>query len=169
MMKWLELAGLPIAWGGILLGVLSLHEGDVANQHSVCGPWGCGPPTSTLVAIHLGWVVALLPPMLYLPFRLNLSAGRVRLLSRFALMFGVVGIAGIFLWQWLVWYPEASEYHRRYIWQRCGFLVAVATDWPLVQMIIAGSTLLVWNRFRRNSDRETIVGESTESAGDLSA
>ena len=55
--------------------------------------------------------------------------------------FGVVGIAGIFLWQWLVWYPEASEYHRRYIWQRCGFLVAVATDWPLIQMIIAGAGL----------------------------
>ena len=41
------------AFGALQLGRLELG-------HSICGPWGCGPPTEALLAMHCFWLVSLL-------------------------------------------------------------------------------------------------------------
>ena len=58
-------------WGGLLLACLSLRHLQALNQHSVCGPWGCGPPTNALLAVHVGWTAVIWPPLLYFPWRLK--------------------------------------------------------------------------------------------------
>ena len=68
-MRLTEYTGLLIVWGSVLLAALSLHEVQAMKTHSICGVWGCGPPTNALLAIHLSWAVAIWPPLLYVPWR----------------------------------------------------------------------------------------------------
>ena len=140
-MRFVELTVLPIAWGSILLVALSLHDTDALNQNSICGVWGCGPPTSALVAIHLGWLVALWPPMFYLPWRLKTASDTNSRIAIALIASGTAGVAGIILWQWLVWLPNASQHAAIYIWQRCAFAVVTAGDWPFVQLLLGGCVL----------------------------
>lgn len=138
-MRFIEYIVLPLVWGGLLLAALSAHEMQSLNQHSICGPWGCGPPTNALIALHTGWLVVLLPPLLYLPWRLKLPRRAVTITSLALIVVGIGGLLGIVIWQWTVWLPNASEWAGPYIWQRCGFVIATASDWPLVQLIFAGA------------------------------
>lgn len=47
---------------------------------------------------------------------------------------GLTGVLAIVVWQWLVWLPQAGAWSKGYIWQRCGFAVLTAVDWPVVQI-----------------------------------
>lgn len=138
-MRLLEYTVLSMIWAGSLLLALSMHDMQIMNQHSVCGPWGCGPPTSALVAIHVAWIVVLWPPSFYLPWRLRLPSQIVKIVSTVMVAIGLSGLIGIVGWQWLVWLPNTSEWASEYIWQRCGFVIATASDWPLLQLLFAGA------------------------------
>lgn len=140
-MRVLEYTVLPIIWGGLLLAALSMHDMQILNQHSICGPWGCGPPTNALLAIHAGWVVVLWPPLFYLQWRLLLPRRAVKILSTTLIAVGLSGLVGIAIWQWTVWLPNSSEWAQPYVWERCGFAIATASDWPLLQLLMAGGLL----------------------------
>ena len=143
MMRLLEYTVLPLVWGGLLLAVLSTYEAQGFAEHSVCGPWGCGPPTNTLVAIHGAWAIVLWPPLFYLPWRLHLSRKTIKIASTVLMTVGLMGMLGIATWQWTVWLPNASAWARDYIWQRCGFVIVTASDWPLLQLFFAGGLLKI--------------------------
>ncbi len=144
-----ELLGLPLLWGAGVYGAISLQNLAVADEHTICGPWGCGPSTGALLAMHVGWLAVLGPPLLYLPGRIGLSSQIVRWLSGSLVTIGIIGITAIVAWQWLVWLPQAGEWSRQYIWQRCAFAVAISIDWPLVQLALLGITLPISSRLWR--------------------
>ncbi|MCA9061753.1 MAG: hypothetical protein KDA96_01760, partial [Planctomycetaceae bacterium] len=54
--------GIPwLLWAMTFWGTLQLSDAPIFQEHSVCGVWGCGPPTNALLACHLGWLVFLAP------------------------------------------------------------------------------------------------------------
>ena len=144
MKRILEFSVLPVIWGGILLSALSMHDMQGFGQHSVCGPWGCGPPTNALLAMHIGWAAAIWPPLFYLPWRLSFSRKTVKGIVLSLTAVGLTGLLAITAWQWIVWLPNASEWARSYIWQRCGFAILTAGDWPFMQLIAGGIILGSW-------------------------
>lgn len=141
----IELIVLPLIWGTGILGAIQLQHADIGGEHSICGPWGCGPPTGALLAMHVGWLAVLGLPLLYLPFRLRISRVWVNRLAAILIAAGLLGVVAIIAWQWLVWLPQAGQWSREYIWQRCGFAVAAAVDFPFVQLVAIGLLLTVSN------------------------
>ncbi|RMF44006.1 MAG: hypothetical protein D6753_03630 [Planctomycetota bacterium] len=141
-----ELVVLPLAWGGTILAALQTQRLIGPTTHSICGPWGCGPETGALVAMHLGWMAILGPPLLYLPLRMRLSPRCVGRLAAGLVAVAAAGIGAIVAWQWLAWLPSAGAWARPYIWQRCAFAVVTAIDLPLLQVLGLGMILAVLNR-----------------------
>jgi hypothetical protein len=47
------------AWAAMLFAALSITNLPGNWGHSVCGVWGCGPPTQVLVGCHLAWFAVL--------------------------------------------------------------------------------------------------------------
>jgi hypothetical protein len=161
-MRLIEIVGFAAFWAAAVYGALGVQHWIGSGKHSICGPWGCGPPTGSLVSLHLGWLAAIGPPLIYLPLRLKLSrrwAGRIALSS---IVLGAVGLLSIVSWQWFVWLPQASQWSREYIWQRCGFVVATTVDFPLVQLLVAGLLLWILVALRsRSSESPQMTGCST--------
>ena len=136
-------------WGTAVYGALTWLPHASLDEHAVCGPWGCGPPASALLTVHAGWAVALLPPMLYLPWRCGLADRTCCRIGLGIFLLAVAGLSAIVLWQWLVWLPAAGAHAGQYIWQRCGFVILTAVDWPLVILAIGGSLIWQLGRARR--------------------
>lgn len=135
-----ELVGLPILWAAIIYAATQMQSVG-GDKHSLCGPWGCGPSIGALLTLHLGWLALLAPPLIYFPLRLQVSRKAVIRLTWLLVLVGTIGLLTIVAWQWLVWLPNAREWTRPYIWQRCGFAIATAVDFPLVQLILIGVVL----------------------------
>lgn len=154
-----EMFALPLLWGGGVYGAISLQDLAVADAHTICGPWGCGPTTGPLLAMHVGWLALLGPPLLYLPGRIGLSSKFVGWLSAALVATGLIGITAIVAWQWLVWLPKSGDWSREYIWQRCAFAVAIAIDWPLIQLTLLGTTLAISRRLWRRRGVDTSAVE----------
>ena len=144
-----EIIVLPIAWAALVLGSLQTKLLVSASAHSVCGPWGCGPETSALVAMHAGWLAVIGPPLVYFPLRLKWSSSAVRRMSLGLFSAGLSGVLAIVAWQWLVWLPQAGAWSKDYIWQRCGFAVVTAVDWPLIPLLILSGILWIITAFRQ--------------------
>ena len=137
-----EIVLLPIAWAAIVLGSLQSKLLVSASAHSVCGPWGCGPETAALVAMHAGWLAVIGPPLFYFPIRLKWQRAAYHRLSLGLFASGLAGVLAIVAWQWLVWLPQAGPGSKDYIWQRCGFAVVTTVDLPLLQFLLVA--VLLW-------------------------
>jgi len=169
--RLLELIGLPLLWGALVYGAISLRELRFGSDHSICGPWGCGPTTPSLLAMHVGWLALLAPPFLVLPKRIGLSHKAIQRISSAIALVGLSGVFAIVAWQWIIWLPQAGEWSKQYIWQRCGFAVATAIDFPLLQLTAIGIALRLLNN-QSNKLRTTTAFESIEpslSSNDLHA
>ena len=72
--RLLESIGLPLLWGALVYGAISLKELRFGSDHSICGPWGCAQlrPRSWQCTL-VGWLALLAPPFLYLPKRIGLG------------------------------------------------------------------------------------------------
>lgn len=134
---------LPISWAALVLGSLQTKHLVSASAQTVCGPWGCGPEISSLVAIHAVWLGVIGPPLIYLPLRLKWPRATIRRLSFGLFLAGLAGILAIVAWQWLVWLPQAGQWSRDFIWQRCGFAVVTAVDWPLIPLLFVSGLLWI--------------------------
>ena len=154
-----EIMLLPIAWAALVLGSLQTKLLVSASAHSVCGPWGCGPETSALVAMHAGWLAVIGPPLVYFPLRLKWSNSAIRRLSLGLFAAGLSGVLAIVAWQWLVWLPQAGAWSKDYIWQRCGFAVVTAVDWPLIPFLILSGLLWIITAFRQK--QSTVATSAT--------
>jgi hypothetical protein len=87
--------------------------------------------------------------MIYLPLRLKWSNSAIRRLSLGLFATGLSGALAIVAWQWLVWLPQAGAWSKDYIWQRCGFAVVTAVDWPLIPLLILSGLLWIITTFRQ--------------------
>lgn len=143
-MRLLKLIVVPSIWGASLLATLSLHHLAALDGPSVCGPWGCGAPTSALVSLHAAWCVTLWP-LLILAAR-HWSTVHTRRLGRVSAGLGTAGLLFLVCWQVFSWWPEQSAYLQGFLLQRCGFVIVTTTDWPLVQLLLGGGGLLLWSR-----------------------
>jgi hypothetical protein len=157
--RYLELIGLPILWAALVFLAAKFHQVSTAEEHSICGPWGCGPPTKTLIAVHLGWLAIIGPPLIYFPNRLGWKVKNVSRLAVGLISIGLLGLVILVVWQWFVWLPQSGKGAQAYIWQRCGFSIATAVDLPLLQMLVTGIALLLIPK-RRKSTPDLRVGEA---------
>jgi len=144
---------LTAAWGAALFGVLQLYRLPDTTGHSVCGPWGCGPPVQALLACHGFWLVLFSLPTGLLCRRLD--APVLRKAGLILLACGILGLAGIAVWEGTHWWPRASEFHRHYIVQRYLFVVVTLVDVPVVEITIAGLTCFGAARLRNRREIQT--------------
>ncbi len=144
-----EILVLPITWAALVLASLQAKLLVSASAHSVCGPWGCGPETSAIVAMQAGWLAVVGPPLVYFPLRLKWSCSAIRRMSLALFAAGLSGVLAIVAWQWLVWLPQAGPWSKHYIWQRCGFAVLTAVDWPLIPLVIVSGCLWIITAVRQ--------------------
>lgn len=135
-MRFLELIFVPSLWALLVLGALETGAFVNGDNHAICGPWGCGPDTSSLVAVHAGWLAVVGPPLFYVPLRLKMSNKTIRKVALGLWALAAVAVLSIVAWQWFVWLPEANSWSKDYFWQRCGFVVVTAIDWPLIPLLI---------------------------------
>lgn len=128
-------------WGASLWSTLLLTRGERDFLPSVCGIWGCGPPSHVLLGWHLFWGILFAPPVI-LALRnlgptclLHLGEG---LLATSLLMAAVV--IGIDLFHW---WPAATELQRAYLDRRILFTLATTVEIPSLQLLAAAALFLL--------------------------
>lgn len=144
-----------VVWAAALFGTLQIHQYPNLFGHSVCGPWGCGPPTSALVSYHGFWFVLILPAAWILSQLL--SASTTHKLGLGLLLASVAGIAALLLLEGLD--NSAAE---QYLLRWCLFRVATFVDVPLVQLGLAG-LLMRWQAARRLREPNDSKAEESTS------
>ncbi len=167
--RFLRIVGL-VLWGTALGGILQVHHlsGTLPfgwSRHTICGPWGCGPPLAALVSYHGFWLILLLPigwltgkawlgdevgrASIDSPDKNvgeNCKARRLRLgglvlvVSSLSLLVGIVAVDAA---RWLATSPTHS-----YLIQRVLFRVVTLVDLPLIPLAIVGA-LWLWQGRRR--------------------
>ncbi|MBP86470.1 MAG: hypothetical protein CMJ64_07120 [Planctomycetaceae bacterium] len=87
------------AWAAALFGVLQigLALGHGVDEHSFCGPWGCGPPTSALIGWHGFWLL-LAGPLVGLAMY-AWSARRLRNVGIALFATGFAVLIGVGIWE----------------------------------------------------------------------
>uniref|UniRef100_A0A7C2JYS1 Uncharacterized protein n=1 Tax=Schlesneria paludicola TaxID=360056 RepID=A0A7C2JYS1_9PLAN len=135
------LAKALIVWGAALYGSLQLQFLPIAEEHGICGAWGCGPPVSALLACHLGWLVSLAGPA-WLAGRV-LPTSWLIALARTGLILSVGGLIGVALHEALVWWPQANNWSRPYWLHRYFFELATLVDAPILQVLLISATTLI--------------------------
>lgn len=146
---WKLVVGLPI-WAAALYGTLSIHTLPASWAHSICGPWGCGPPTEALVACHGFWCVLGLPIVAIATTRL--PTDQLPRLAAVLLGLGILGVVAIGAWEAAVWLPQAAEHQRGYFAQRWMFSIVTRIDLPIFEMFLAAAVVYGWSRFGRTRD-----------------
>ena len=146
--------GIPwLLWAFAFWGSLKISNAPILQEHSVCGVWGCGPPTNALLACHLGWMVFLAPSI---PLAFRFLAKRPGMFRVFWWVLCSVGIAGLVstgIYELMTWYPSASTLARSYLLRRWAFAVVTLTDFPMLQLLLYGMAGLGWQKYsciRRN-------------------
>jgi hypothetical protein len=98
------------------------------------------PPLQALVALHVFWVLLLLPAVAAAVYQL--SPGKLRLLGWVLSALGILGLAIVAIHEALDIPPE----YRYYLPQRILFVLATSTDVPIVQVVSAGLVCLIASR-----------------------
>lgn len=153
-----------LAWGGCLIGALSIATWPGNWGHGICGPWGCGPPLQALIACHLSWFVVLTPIALWVVRSTRISDQMQRNIGLLAAGAALAGIAAVLAHQYFVWWPQAGEFQRPYFWQRFGFTIATMVDVPMVQALLIGLGIELSGRTHRRTEGSLASGDSTVGA-----
>lgn len=129
------LAGITL-WAAVLYGTLRL--GNVGGDwgHSICGPWGCGPPVQVLAACHGFWLVFLALPITW--FVWHLPANALRRTGKLLAAIGLLCLIAIVCWETAVWLPQATSFQKQYAVQRYLFAVATLVDLPATEIFMFG-------------------------------
>ena len=145
-------------WGLAAYGALCLNQ--LPLGHSLCGPWGCGPPTAALLAIHAFWLVTTLAVVAVLRVSFpNWNWLRIGLgISATALL--LVLVTGV--WDFFTWRPDPWNPEGMYLWQRFLYRLATLPDFPILQLAVAGALLMVLPHGRRK-EAETLDGIQSEA------
>ncbi len=130
-------------WGLAIAACLSVARLPGDWGHSICGPWGCGPPLQALAACHAAWLALLLPPAVILARRQWPTPRAVARLGVLLVCAAIVALGVMLVRQRLEWWDAVQPGQRDFFWRRCGFVVATTIDIPVVQLLLAGAYLLV--------------------------
>lgn len=124
-----------------MLGALQVER--IPLGHSLCGAWGCGPPSEALLAMHLFWLSAIMPPAL-------LAIGYLNRTPKFWFWSGLVllGITSAGLIGLLVNDLSTNKfyYEAGYGWQRYGLSLLSLVEVPILQTMLVGLTFVVTGR-----------------------
>jgi hypothetical protein len=136
------------AWAVCLRWALLLEKLPAATfgEHSVCGPWGCGPPIPVLLACHTFWLVLLGPPAFLAAAQL--PSKWVRRLGGLMVAFAAVGLIAVGGWEAATWFREASEWERPYVVHRYFFELVTLVDVPILEALFLGGGLLLVEQWR---------------------
>jgi len=136
-----------VLWVAALYGSLSIATLPGDWGHSVCGVWGCGPPTQALVGCHLAWAVVLLPLSVIVSSTTCFATCSARKLGKLLCLTAVLLLVSVVLYQRATWWSLASDWQRGFFWHRCGFVVVTSVEIPMLQLFVAGMILV--SRTRR--------------------
>ena len=153
-------------WVAALFGALQIHRVSGWSGHSICGPWGCGPPIEALLSYHGFWLVLLLPAGIVAGRTLPpTEAARWGAALAIAAIVGIVTLAAVDAARWL---SLAHDDAHRYLVQRCFFRLATFVDFPLVQLAVAGACCSWRARHRRRADvkADLLVGSGETAVSD---
>lgn len=133
-----RLVGL-LAWMLVLGGILHAEpalQNLLGTGHSICGVWGCGPPTSSLLVWQAFIAAVLIPSAILASISSPLSAGKYgkvvfALITTAAVMFVLINTAN--------WYQSASETAQTYLFRRMLFATVSFTDAPVVPAVAAAA------------------------------
>ena len=125
-------------WTVLFFAALSITNLPGNWGHSVCGVWGCGPPTQVLVGCHLAWLVVLVPLSMLLCQPQPLSIRSPQHLGKILFITGAIMVLGVVLYQAATWLPTVSDWKHSYFIQRCGFVIVTSVDIPMLQLIAIG-------------------------------
>ncbi len=148
-------------WGCLLLAVLQVRYLPIDSQHSVCGPWGCGPPLPPLIAYHGFWLVLLSLPTI-LACR-GLDDAQLRWLGRIVAATGISGLFIIGVWDMIPalphWLLRVGNMPTKYLVHRYLLAVATLVDVPVVQIALAGITCSMTARAKQRGRNQTRTDE----------
>ncbi len=133
-----------VAWGLVLWGVLQIGDLPLSATHSICGPWGCGPPLPALIACHGAWLVILAPIAYLIPIRLSSFLSRI--VGWSIMMIGMLGVLGVGLYESMTWLPAVDDSLQHYFVRRWAFSVITLTDVPMLQTIGLGGMFILLGR-----------------------
>ncbi|MFQ5731007.1 MAG: hypothetical protein ACE5KM_03520 [Planctomycetaceae bacterium] len=145
-----------VIWVLTMFGALQIRaipDEAFGSSHSVCGPWGCGPPTKALVTMHAFWFAALLPPVVFAALRWPVRVGRW--LGAALIVAGMTGLLGVAAWEYAHWWRLVGESQRQYAGQRYLFALATLVDAPIVPALLGGVTVMGIAVTRNRRDRGT--------------
>jgi hypothetical protein len=136
-------SGLKLSiWAATLFAALSITSLSGNWGHSVCGVWGCGPPTQVLIGCHLAWLVVLVPLSTIIS-RFNLKdIGSPQNFGKLLFITGATLVVAVVLYQGATWWPMVGDRQRNYFLQRCGFVIVTSVDIPMLQLLAIGLWLM---------------------------
>ena len=142
-----------------LWGSLRIHELDLHLGHSICGPWGCGPPVEALLGYHAFWLVLIVPVAIALGAYFSQPSRRKLGLAFLAV--GLVTIAFVAGGDTFRYWKSSGS--AQYLTQRFFFAMVTKIDVPMLQVFTVGA-LMTW--FCRSKPSDSGEGEVTEIASD---
>ncbi len=125
-------------WAAALYGALQIHLASGWFSHTICGPWGCGPPVEALLSYHGFWFVLLFPAAIISGRRLPPDqAARWGAVLASAAVLGLAILIATDAVRWLSTTHDDAAY--QYLVQRCFFRLVTFVDFPLMQLAVLGA------------------------------
>ncbi len=144
---------LVVAWLTSIVAVLRAEPvlaAVVGSGHSICGPWGCGPPLSSLLVWH-GFVAILLVPSAIIAAK-NWPDFAVHRAKPLLLIVGLA-TATFLATNLAVWWHSSNDLAHGYVVHRALFSLVAFTDAPIIPSTLAAG--IYWwmsRRYRRTKE-----------------
>ena len=105
------------------------------------------PPLQALLALHGLWLLLMIPLVIW-ALR-QWTAAKLYWLGSLLTFLALVVLGVVITRDVVSWLPSVSEEDRRYLAQRVAYSLAIWTDVPVVQALIAGVVSMLVGRRRR--------------------
>lgn len=154
---------LILLWTAAIVGILHaepLFASVFGDGHSVCGPWGCGPPLKSLLVWHGFVAVLTIPAAAWLGTSFATSSSRA---AKFVLVLALAAAATFVVTNTGMWWSTASASLRGYVFQRAVFSTVAFTDAPVWPLLSAAFTFHVSSRrsMRRSQQASTTSADDS--------
>jgi peroxiredoxin len=149
-------------WGAATWCILSLHDAPIAREHSICGPWGCGPTIPALLSAHGFWLLVAIPAAFWAAT--SLTTKRSVEVGLVCLGIGLVGIVAVALGESIKWPGVAHHEGQSYLIQRILFSLATTVQVPLFQTTLAGLILVHTGHRGKKVPRPAALGSGSDGA-----
>jgi hypothetical protein len=140
-------------WFGAMF--LALRVEKIEMGHAICGAWGCGPPASALLAMHLFWLAAFLPPLIFAMATYRLPW---RPIGWLLVICSAAALLGLGVWDYINF---KNVYEQGFVWQRYLFYLATLVSVPVVQTLLLGIVAAMFGRLT-NGKGEQLAQAATE-------